>query len=53
MDVCTGSSFHTTITNTGKFDVHLTKHQKAGKLADAPIFIVHIRDNRYSHLSGA
>lgn len=53
MDVYLDSSFYSTIANFGKVDVHLSKHQKAGEVADAPVEVVHIKDKCSSYQSGA
>lgn len=47
------SSFYITITNFGKVDLYVPKHQKVVEVADAPAEIVHIKHERFSYRSGA
>lgn len=42
-----------TIANFSKVDVHLLKYQKVGEVANAPVKIVHIRDEPYPHITNA
>lgn len=53
MDVYLGRSFHTTITNFERVDVHIPKHQKILEVADALIKIFHIMIEHFSYPSGA
>lgn len=52
MDVYPGRPFPVAVVNFSKLDLHLLKHRKAGKVANGPDEIVHIKDDRYSYLYG-
>lgn len=47
-DVYPGPLFHITIVIFGKSDVHLSKHEKIGKVASTPGEIVRIKDECFS-----
>lgn len=50
MDVYQGSLFYITIVSFSKVDVHLPKHQMGGEVANVPVEMVYIKDERYSYL---
>lgn len=52
-DVYSGRLFYINVSNFDKVDVLLAKHQKIGEVRNAPLKIVHIKDDRYSYLPGA
>lgn len=50
MDGYPSRSFYITFPKFGRADVNLPKHQKVGKVADASIGIVHVKNERFSYL---
>lgn len=53
MDVYPGIRFYATIANFGNVDVHLPEYRKVGELADAPVKIIYIKNERFQDLAGA
>lgn len=50
MDVYPYFSFYITIASLGKIDVHMVKHLNVGAAANAPVWTVHIKNERYMYL---
>lgn len=51
LDVYPGKRFYFTFSNIGKVNVHVPKHHKFGDVGDAPVRIVHIKNERFSYPS--